>query len=69
MKLEALLDSWGFLGKLLLASAIISVVIKLGGPLLALPDRGVSDGIALAIVLSLPVLMGLLLMLRRQQVR
>ncbi len=62
-------SSLGFLGKLLLASAAISLAIKLGGPLLALSDSGVSDGMALAIVLSLPAVVGLLLLLRFQQVR
>lgn len=57
-------DTLGFLGKLLLASAAISAVIKFGGPLLTLPESGVSDGMVLAIVLSLPIAMGLFLLLR-----
>ncbi len=60
-------DALGFLGKLLLASAAISAVIKLLGPLLFLPDAGVSDGTALVIVLSLPVVMGGCLLLRWQR--
>lgn len=67
MKRETLSSSWGFLGKLLLASAAISLAIKWGGPQLGLPAGGVGDGMALAIVLSPPVLLGLLLLLRRQQ--
>jgi hypothetical protein len=54
-------DSAGFLVKLLLISGAISAAIKLGGPLLPFTE---SDGLALAIVLSLPVAMGLLLWLR-----
>ncbi len=59
-----------FLGKLLLTSAAISIAIKWFGPMLPLGEGStVSDGVALAIVLSLPLLMGLLLLLRRQQVQ
>lgn len=60
-------SSLGFLGKLLLASAAISALIKFAGPLLALPEDGVSDGIALAIVLSLPIVVGAFLLLRWQR--
>jgi len=60
-------NALGFLAKLLLASAAISAVIKFAGPLLSLPETGVSNGVALAIVLSLPVAMGLLLLLRWQR--
>ena len=57
----------GFLGKLLLASAAISALIKVVGPWLALSDAGVSDGMALAIVLSLPMAVGIFLLMRWQR--
>ena len=56
-----------FLGKLLLASIAISVAIKGAGPQLNLPEAGINNGAALAIVLSLPLAVGLLLLLRWQQ--
>lgn len=57
----------GFLGKLLLASAAISALIKVVGPWLALSDADVSDGMALAIVLSLPIAVGIFLLMRWQR--
>jgi len=60
-------NALGFLAKLLLASAAISAVIKFAGPLLPLPEADVGNGVALAIVLALPIAMGLLLLLRWQR--
>lgn len=57
----------GFLGKLLLASAAISGLIKFVGPLLGSSEAGVSNGTALAIVLSLPIAVGGFLLLRWQR--
>ena len=57
----------GFLAKLLLASAAISLLIKIAGPLLELSEVEVSNGTALAIVLSLPTVLGGYLLLRWQQ--
>ena len=60
-------NTLGFLLKLLLASGAISIAIKQAGPLLSLPETGVSNGAALAIVLSLPLLVGSLLLWRWRQ--
>lgn len=58
-----MLDTVSFIAKVLLASALVSAVIKYGGPLLQLP---VSSSISLLLVLTPSVLMGLWLTWRAQ---
>jgi hypothetical protein len=54
-------SSWGFLGKILVLSAILSVAIKVIGPLLPIPAV---SGVALLLVLSPTVIMAIALALR-----
>jgi hypothetical protein len=54
-------SSWGFLGKILVLSAILSVAIKVIGPLLPIPAV---SGVALWLVLSPTVIMVIALALR-----
>lgn len=53
--MRELSDLWPFLSKVFGLSLGLSLLIKYGGPSLALPPH---NGVALAIVLSVPLAMG-----------
>ncbi len=57
-------DSLGFVGKVVLGSAVGAIAIKYGGPYLQLPP---TDGMALSLVLLPPGVMAGLLIWRSQR--
>jgi hypothetical protein len=59
-------SNWGFIFKVIVLSALISVAIKVAGPFISLPA---TPAVALTLVLSPTVLMSLILFWRTQRQR
>lgn len=59
-------SNWGFIFKVMVLSALISVAIKVAGPLMSLPT---TPAVALTLVLSPTVVMSLILFWRTQRQR